>query len=273
MIGTIRISQIPTASPLNGLEDFIVNQSGATRLVSLDNVVGFVSFVPSSGIATYSSVSGVSTVSEGLTGTPDISVGIISATSLTVSGIISANNGFNIGISSVGIAITTGPINTLNFVGAGNTFSVDGTTVNIAVSGSTNISYASTTRILSSSTGFGTELPLVTSTDPGLQPASGYGSIVYAAQVTLNFSTLNGQINTISLTGALELLTSNLANGREVRLRLVCDGTQRALTFPVDWKFVGTKPATIAASKVAILSLAAFGASNADVIAAYAVQS
>jgi hypothetical protein len=118
------------------------------------------------------------------------------------------------------------------------------------------------------------DLPgVVTTSAAGLQPATGHGSIAYAAQVTLNFSTLNGQINTISLTGALELLTSNLANGREVRLRLVCDGTERALAFPVDWKFVGTKPATIAASKVAILSLASFGASNADVIAAYAVQS
>jgi hypothetical protein len=106
-----------------------------------------------------------------------------------------------------------------------------------------------------------------------LQLASGYGTITYAAQVTLNFAVLDRQINTIDLTGALELLTSNLANGREVRLRLVCDATQRALTFPTDWRFVGTKPANIAASKVAVLSLAAFGATNAHVVAAYAVQS
>ena len=114
---------------------------------------------------------------------------------------------------------------------------------------------------------------LVTSSNAGLQPASGYGTITYAAQVTLDFAARDRQINTISLTGALELLSNNLANGREVRLRLVCDGTQRALTFPTDWKFIGTKPANIAASKVAILSLAAFGTTNADVVAAYAVQS
>lgn len=113
---------------------------------------------------------------------------------------------------------------------------------------------------------------LVSSTTAGLQPASGYGTITYAAQVTLDFSARDKQMATISLTGNLELLTSNLANAREVRLRLVCDGTQRTLTFPTDWKFVGTKPANIAASKVAVLSLAAFGTTNADVIAAYAVQ-
>lgn len=112
----------------------------------------------------------------------------------------------------------------------------------------------------------------VTTSAAGLQPASGYGTITYAAQVTLDFAARDQQMATISLTGALEFLSSNLANGREVRLRLVCDSTQRALTFPTDWKFVGTKPANIAASKVAILSLAAFGTTNADVVAAYAVQ-
>lgn len=114
---------------------------------------------------------------------------------------------------------------------------------------------------------------VVSSSTAGLQPASGYGTISYAAQVTLDFAALAGQMNSISLTGDLELLTSNLANAREVRLRLVCDATERTLTFPTDWRFVGTKPANLAASKVAVLSLAAFGATNADVVAAYAVQS
>jgi hypothetical protein len=100
-----------------------------------------------------------------------------------------------------------------------------------------------------------------------------YGTITYSATVTLDFAARNRRIDTISLTGALELLSSNLANGQEVRLRLVCDATERALTFPTDWKFVGTKPSTLAASKVAILSLASFGTTNADVVAAYAVQS
>jgi hypothetical protein len=113
----------------------------------------------------------------------------------------------------------------------------------------------------------------VTTSAAGLQPASGYGTISYAAQVTIDFAARDKTMHSISLTGALELLTSNLANGREVRLRLACDATQRELTFPTDWKFVGTKPANLAASKVAILSLAAFGTTNADVVAAYAVQS
>jgi hypothetical protein len=101
----------------------------------------------------------------------------------------------------------------------------------------------------------------------------GYGTITYSATVTLDFAVRNRRIDTISLTGPLELLSSNLANGQEVRLRLVCDATERAFTFPTDWKFVGTKPSALAASKVAILSLASFGTTDADVVAAYAVQS
>jgi len=54
----------------------------------------------------------------------------------TVTGTISASGGFNIGISSAGTTITSGPISTLNFVGTGNTFAVNGTTVDVSISGS-----------------------------------------------------------------------------------------------------------------------------------------
>jgi hypothetical protein len=54
---------------------------------------------------------------------------------LTVSGVTSSVGGFNIGISSGGTEITPGPINTLNFIGLGNTFAVNGTTVDISISG------------------------------------------------------------------------------------------------------------------------------------------
>lgn len=114
---------------------------------------------------------------------------------------------------------------------------------------------------------------LVSTTTAGLQPATSFSTITYGASVALDFAALDSQYRTISLTGNLELTTSNLANGRSLVLRLVADATERTLTFPIDWKFVGTKPATIAASKTAVLSLTAFGAANTDIVAAYAVQS
>jgi hypothetical protein len=113
---------------------------------------------------------------------------------------------------------------------------------------------------------------VVTTSAAGLQPATGYGSIAYAAQVTLDFAALNGQMNSITLTDALGFLTTNLANGREVRLRLIPGASERALTFPVDWVFYSAKPANIPANKEMILSLAAYGETNATVRAIAVTQ-
>tara|TARA_B100002019_G_scaffold207347_1_gene180094 strand:- start:17249 stop:18169 length:921 start_codon:yes stop_codon:yes gene_type:complete len=54
---------------------------------------------------------------------------------ITSAGIITATGGFNLGISSAGTSITSGPLTTLNFVGSGHTFAVTGTTVDISISG------------------------------------------------------------------------------------------------------------------------------------------
>jgi len=56
---------------------------------------------------------------------------------VVVTGICTASGGFNIGIQSAGTSVVTGPIKTLNFVGAGNTFTYDGTTdtVDISIAG------------------------------------------------------------------------------------------------------------------------------------------
>ena len=57
--------------------------------------------------------------------------------SLNISGIVTATGGFNLGISSAGNAITTGPVKALNFVGAGNTFAYnpDTDTIDISIAG------------------------------------------------------------------------------------------------------------------------------------------
>lgn len=63
------------------------------------------------------------------------SCGISSVNDVYSAGIITAIGGFNLGISSAGTSITTGPVTTLNFVGTGNTFALNGTTVDISISG------------------------------------------------------------------------------------------------------------------------------------------
>lgn len=114
---------------------------------------------------------------------------------------------------------------------------------------------------------------VVTASAAGLQPATSYASVTYGATVALDMAALDGQYRTISLTGNLELTSSNRATGRTVVLRLVADATQRTLTFPAGWVFLGAKPANIAASKSGVLSLTFFGSADTDCIAAWGVQS
>jgi hypothetical protein len=80
------------------------------------NATGIITASTFSGTATYAgyaTTAGISTVSQGLTGTPNISVGIITATTLKVgtgvtvqSGIVTATNGFSSGIGTA-VQITT----------------------------------------------------------------------------------------------------------------------------------------------------------------------
>jgi len=100
-------------------------------------------------------------------------------------------------------------------------------------------------------------------------------TITYASTVDLDMAALAGQYCTISLTGNLEFTALNRASGRQVTLRLLCDATTRTLTFPAAWDFlgpVGSKPSSLAANKIAVLSLTFFGASNDDCIACYQAQ-
>ena len=57
-------------------------------------------------------------------------------TGAVVTGILTATNGLDaIGIQSGGVNISTGIITAINFIGLGNTFSVNGTTVDVSISG------------------------------------------------------------------------------------------------------------------------------------------
>ena len=56
---------------------------------------------------------------------------------INASGIVTARGGFNIGIQSAGLDVTTGVVTALNFIGTGNTFAYDSTskTVDISIAG------------------------------------------------------------------------------------------------------------------------------------------
>jgi hypothetical protein len=105
----------------------------------------------------------------------------------------------------------------------------------------------------------------------GTGTSGAIATLTYGGTTNLDFSIYD--VQTISLTGNVTFTTSNLAAGLGKVVRIICDATPRTLTFPAGWTFMTvTTPATIAASKVAMLSLLAFGASDSNVIAAYVVQ-
>ena len=84
--------------------------------------------------------SGNSFINDAGTGSLKIQVGgsdrvVTNSDGIVVTGVTTSTGGFNIGIQSGGTNITTAAVKTLNFVGAGNTFAVDGTTVDVSIAG------------------------------------------------------------------------------------------------------------------------------------------
>jgi len=91
------------------------------------------------GVITASSfVGNVTGNATGLSGAPNLNVGVVTATSFSGSGsgLTGVNTNFvtAIGIQSAGNVIGAG-ITQLNFIGLGNTFAVNGSTVNISIAG------------------------------------------------------------------------------------------------------------------------------------------
>lgn len=75
-----------------------------------------------------------------------------------------------------------------------------------------------------------------------------------------------------ALTGNITYTGNNYLNGRSVTIRVINGTTERALIFPAAWRFLGDKPTNIAANKIGVLTLASFGSTESDVVAAWAVE-
>jgi len=110
----------------------------------------------------------------------------------------------------------------------------------------------------------------------GATQADSHSVVTYNANVALDFGAASN-FHTISLTGAITFTSSNLTLMSEKIVRLVCDGTNRVVTFPATWVFVGdlttANAYTLTANKTLIFSAKSFGTTDASVVAAAAVQS
>lgn len=100
--------------------------------------------------------------------------------------------------------------------------------------------------------------------------ATTFTGSVASTTASLNFATET--FKTISVAATTTFTASNYAPGRTITVKVTSDGTQRTLNFPASWVFVGTKPTSIAASKVGILTITSFGNTEGNCVAAWAVQ-
>jgi hypothetical protein len=113
---------------------------------------------------------------------------------------------------------------------------------------------------------------VVTTSAAGLQPATSFGTITYAATTNLDMAVRDGQTNTLTLAGDVGFTASNLANGRTSGVRIIAGVASRTLTFPAEWTFIGTKPASIPSGKTAKMSIECYGTTDADVLIGISIQ-
>lgn len=91
--------------------------------------------------------------------------------------------------------------------------------------------------------------------------------VTYAATTDID---MTKALQTLSIAGDVTFTTSNKAAGPYVTVIITCDATNRTLTFPGTWIWVGSvAPATLVASKSAILTLICTGTTDATVYAAW----
>ena len=94
--------------------------------------------------------------------------------------------------------------------------------------------------------------------------------LTYAATTDIDFDLAD--VRTITLTGNVTFTTSNKGAGKTKTLIITCDGTGRNFTFPAWIPLTVALPASIAANKVAVLTLTCTGTTDGSIVAGYAVQ-
>ena len=176
--------------------------------------------------------------SKNITGTGNVSItGGVSA-----SGVITATSGFNLGISSAGTSITSGsPVTTLNFIGAGNTFAFNGTTVDISIAGGGGggggVSEVETTVSTTSATGVGSfAVATYRSADVIAQISQGSSYQVGRYLMIHDGTTVTVVEESSVATGSMLGSFDGVVNGSnaELRVTLVSAGTAATVTTKID---------------------------------------
>jgi len=176
----------------------------------------------------------------------------------TYSGVINATTGTFGGLANGSLNVTSGTVTTL-------------TSSTLA----SNLTGGTYSGIINATTGTVTTLTSSTATISASLTARNAAIDVTTLATTSGTQGLDLSAHgylTHAITGNITYAATNYADGRSVTVRITSDGTARNLTFPTNWVFVGAKPTSIAASKTAVLSVTSFGTTEANSVAAYAVQ-
>ena len=111
----------------------VFGKTGAVDLTSSDDItVRNITAVGATftGVVTYEDVTNVDSL-----GIVTARTGVkVLAGGINAVGVVTATGGFNLGISSGGSSVVSGPVKTLNFIGAGNTFLYDASSDRVDVS-------------------------------------------------------------------------------------------------------------------------------------------
>ena len=170
-------------------------------------------------------------------------LGAASATSINASGVVTATGGFNLGISSAGTSITSGsPVTTLNFVGTGNTFAFNGTTVDISIAGGSGgggggVSEVETTVSTTNATGVGSfAVATYRSADVIAQISQGSNYQVGRYLMIHDGTTVTVVEESSIATGSMLGSFNGVINGAnaELRVTLVSAGTAATVTTKID---------------------------------------
>lgn len=95
-------------------------------------------------------------------------------------------------------------------------------------------------------------------------------STTYSGTVSVNFS--GASHTTVLLAGDVYFTIVNQVADSRVDIRLVADGTNRLLYFTDGPRFVGARPGTLAADRLAVVSFDSFGSIASDIVVSYAAE-
>jgi hypothetical protein len=96
------------------------------------------------------------------------------------------------------------------------------------------------------------------------------GVTAYAGTVFMDFG--SQAYSTITLAGNLYIIPTGMQAGRGVSARLVGDTVDRSLDFAGGVRFIGTRPTTLAANKIAVVSFSSYSNDLSNVVGAYSAE-